>query len=293
MITLRTLKSSDIETILALRRNFFGDFLEKKFKNYIQKNPGSIVIAHEEKVNDRILGYAFAYPWRSKEGVIHHMLATSDYQEEIEKILLQNLLGRFAENDLLNIRCWVKDNQTHLIKLLNNHSFEMETELLAFRKDNLRPLDIEEPGNENIQILDFTERFIDDVLNIETQCFKASWHQTRGDFLRFRNRKNTWFCIAHVKDECAGYMQISASDDLGYIGRVAVLPKFQGDGLGSVFISESMKWFSQNGARKVKLRSPVANVPAHNLYKKFGFKQIGREYDYFKKGKKAGRGISF
>ena len=61
------------------------------------------------------------------------------------------------------------------------------------------------------------------------------------------------------------------------------MPEFQGNKIGTRLLSEAMKWFADQGVRKIKLRSPIDYTNAHNLYRKFGFAQIGKEFDYFKK----------
>ena len=88
--------------------------------------------------------------------------------------------------------------------------------------------------------------------------------------------------MAKDEDRAIAYVQVAASGNLGYLGRVAVHPGYQRKGIGTRLMTEAMKWFAQNNAHRIKLRSPQSDVPAHILYKNFGFFQIGKEYEFLK-----------
>lgn len=282
MILIRIMQSNEVKTILSLRRQFFGEFPEDRFRNYITRYPDSVFIADSGGGND-ILGYAFAYPWRAKEGVIHHLYASQKNQSEVEKKLLGHLERYFTKKELAEVRVWTKEEQTSLMDLLESSGYNLETELLVFEKDNLAAYDIEILGNEGITILDFEKKYIEDIMIVETQCFKPSWHQNRGDFLGFQKRKNVSFVIALSQEKAVGYLQVSGSGGVGFLGRIAVLPEFQNTGIGQRLMNKALNWFKRREITKVKLRSPATYFNAHKLYKKFGFSQVGKEYDFYKK----------
>jgi ribosomal-protein-alanine N-acetyltransferase len=283
MIKVRPIKAIEVEEVVSLRRKFFGDFFENRFRNYIKKNPWSINIAETERESGEILGYAFAYPWKAKEGVIHHICSLQENQKDIERALITHLEDQFLKNELKSIRIWISEEQFSLKDVLSESGFQLDTELVAFENAHLDSMDTHEQGNQEIQVLDFNDKFIDDILKIEVNCFKSSWHQTKEDFLSHGRKKNVWFCIALNHDHAIGYLQVTASEGLGQLGRVAVLPEFQGNKIGTRLIAEAMKWFNTQGVKKIKLRSPIDYTNAHNLYRKFGFAQKGKEFDYFKK----------
>ncbi|UCE37212.1 MAG: GNAT family N-acetyltransferase [Thermoplasmata archaeon] len=283
MIMIRTMKDTEIEAILSLRRKLFGDFFENRFRNYIKKNPGSILVADSDNKENKILGYAFAYPWRSSEGVVHHLYSSDDHQNEIECELLNRLEQNFLKKELRGMRIMVREDQRSLIRNLNALDFKLETELVTFENDDLTAMDILDLGNKKVELKDFENQFIDDIIEVETKCFKPSWHQSKEDFLSFGKRQNVWFKVAFVQDDMVGYLQIMASGGLGHLGRVAVLPEYQRNGIGTRIVSEAMKWFNLKEVKKIKLRSPLDNSPAHSLYRKFGFREIGKEFDFYKK----------
>ena len=282
MIRIRPLVESEVDNILTLRRNFFGDFFESRFRSFIQKNPNFIFIADSGEGNGKILGYAFAYPWKTGTGVVHHIFVYPEHQGKVENHLLNNIEQYFSNGNLNKIRVWAREDQNSLIKLLYELGYELDTELFVFENNKIKDTQILDEGNQDVRILDFNEKYMDDILEIEKRCFKPAWHVSRGEFLRYATRYDSWFCIALDKDKAVGYLQISASYDLGYLGRVAVLPQYQRKGIGTRLSAEAIKWFKKKETKKVKLRSPLANIPAHNLYKKFGFIEVGKEYDFLK-----------
>lgn len=283
MVRIRNMKMSEIETIIKLRRKHFGEFIEERFREYIKNNPASIVIADKSDEKNEILGYAFAYPWRSDSAVVHHLFAFSDEENEVEAKLLDFLELYFAEKDREKIRVWAKEEQKNLIRLLYELDYGLDTELLAFENSDLTATNVVDEGNQDVEIRDFKEEYIDDIMEIESKCFKPSWHQRKEDFIRSNQRSTNWNCLAFLDNEAVGYLQVSASENFGHLGRVAVLPRYQGKGIGTRLTKEAMKWFKTMGANKVKLRSPINDNIAHELYRKFGFKEMGREYDFIKK----------
>jgi [ribosomal protein S18]-alanine N-acetyltransferase len=58
-----------------------------------------------------------------------------------------------------------------------------------------------------------------------------------------------------------------------------ILPEWQGKGLAKILLKESLQYVKKKGAQ-VKLEVHSTNIKAINLYKKFGFKQLG-EYNVY------------
>lgn len=283
MVRIRYMKKSEIDTITSFRRKYLGEFIEEKFKKYVLKNPSSVLIADEGPNTDNILGYAFAYLWRSDTGIIHHLLSTPESKDMVESKLLEHLQHIFKHRKLNTAYAWATENQKSLIKNLLGLDYNLECEMLVFENKEKEFPSKTSQGNMTIDILDFNDKYLDDVMKIETLCFKPSWHQREEEFLKYAKRPNTWFSVAVDKGKAVGYLQAAASHNLGYLGRVAVLPEYQRKGIGTRFTYEAMKWFEKNNAGSVKLRSPQTDIPAHNLYKKFGFSKTGKEFEFVRK----------
>jgi ribosomal protein S18 acetylase RimI-like enzyme len=282
MVKIRYMKKSEVNAISSFRKKYLGEFIEDKFKKYIHKNPNSILVAQDDSEKSDILGYAFSYLWRSETGIIHHLLTTSESKSKIEDELLESLHGLFRQIKLTKAYAWARAEQKTLIKKFYAMDYNLECEMLVF-ENNMQDNDFNDAkGNKNIEIREFQGKYLDDIIGIEEKCFKPSWHQKKEDFIRYAKKSNSKFSIAVIHDEAVGYLQITASDNLGYLGRVAVSPAYQRNGIGTQFTHDAMKWFEEHNVKNIRLRSPLTDHPAHNLYKKFGFSEIGKEYEFVK-----------
>lgn len=68
---------------------------------------------------------------------------------------------------------------------------------------------------------------------------------------------------------------------------LAVLPEFQGRGIGKRLLVEMIQRAKLRGASSMILEVRVSNVPALHIYQKFGFKIIGRMKRYYASGEDA------
>jgi ribosomal-protein-alanine N-acetyltransferase len=276
------MKRSEVDDISSFRKKYLGEFIEDKFKKYIHKNPESVLVAKGISEKEEILGYAFSYLWRSDTGIIHHVLSCSDSKANIEHELLDHIHEIFRKRKLTKAYAWARDEQKSLIKKLYAMDYNLECEMVVFENDIHDYAFDNIGGNKNIEIMEFQEKYLDDIIGIEEKCFKPSWHQKKEDFLRYAKKPTSKFSVAVIQDKAVGYLQITASNNLGYLGRVAVSPSYQRNGIGTRFTHYAMKWFEEHKVKNIRLRSPLTDLPAHNLYKKFGFSEIGKEYEFVK-----------
>ncbi|HAT54692.1 MAG TPA: ribosomal-protein-alanine N-acetyltransferase [Lactobacillus sp.] len=66
-----------------------------------------------------------------------------------------------------------------------------------------------------------------------------------------------------------------------HITNIAVLPDWQGDGLGEFLMRALIRKARHMGMRKVTLEVRISNKRAQNLYRKLGFKQTGIKRGYY------------
>lgn len=91
--------------------------------------------------------------------------------------------------------------------------------------------------------------------------------------------------LCEVEEQVVGYATIEESMwDLsrhaGELG-IAVLPQFRGVGVGSALLDSVLGVASDKGFKKVNLSVFHTNKHAINLYKRFGFKKVGRKSKQF------------
>ncbi len=69
--------------------------------------------------------------------------------------------------------------------------------------------------------------------------------------------------------------------DEAHIATIAVHPQFRGHGIGKKLLSETLRQSAQRGAVLATLEVREHNLAAQQMYKKFGFKIVGRRLRYY------------
>ncbi len=137
---------------------------------------------------------------------------------------------------------------------------------------------------DNIFIRLSDEVDLDDILEIEPLSFGAH-HWSRDAFESEFSSIHTCYLSAILSvnsiKKCVGYVGSWIIEDEGHITTMAVHPNYRSLGIAdkllynliSTLINKSVKWLT------LEVRS--SNTPALNLYKKYGFKQIGIRKKYY------------
>jgi ribosomal protein S18 acetylase RimI-like enzyme len=67
-----------------------------------------------------------------------------------------------------------------------------------------------------------------------------------------------------------------------YITNVSLRSRYNGHGIASELMKACLKKAKQSKFMKIDLKVLIGNIPAINLYKKFGFKACEKEGNYLK-----------
>ncbi|MHA1752853.1 MAG: GNAT family N-acetyltransferase [Candidatus Helarchaeota archaeon] len=126
-------------------------------------------------------------------------------------------------------------------------------------------------------------RFIPVFNTVKSEFEKQSW------YLRMREQQNL-ILVAEIDNKVVGELTIEhldwdASSHVGELG-IIILPKYRFMGIGSELIKNCLEIVKkENLFKKICLSCFHNNYVALNIYKKFGFKQIGkREKQYYING---------
>lgn len=128
----------------------------------------------------------------------------------------------------------------------------------------------------NIKMIKATKENISDIALIEKSCFSIPW--TEQSIEESVLNENTFFNIAYVDEEPAGYMSMQVVLGEGDIMRVAVLPQYRRHGIGKALLEDC---FSSNTLDRVFLDVRENNTPAIRLYESFDFRSIDIRKKYY------------
>ena len=131
----------------------------------------------------------------------------------------------------------------------------------------------------SLQIRKMGSADLPQVMLIELSTFTMPW--TEATFRGLLRRKDSDLLVADVKGEIAGYAVFWAVMDQGELGNVAVDDDYRGKGIGTKLIEEILKRAHERGVKEIFLEVRKSNVRAQELYKTFGFVEVGRRKNYY------------
>ena len=136
-------------------------------------------------------------------------------------------------------------------------------------------------NNETIHysLVPMTAELIPDIAEIERLCFSQPWSENALHEELF----NDAACfIAAVTDSgtTLGYAGLHCILDEGYITNVAVKPEYRRQGVAGELLEVFLR-FGRSKLAFITLEVRASNTPAISLYRKYGFREVGRRKDYY------------
>lgn len=99
--------------------------------------------------------------------------------------------------------------------------------------------------------------------------------------------------IGSVNGSAAGFAILQLAEkrnwfsSTGELLALAVIPEYQGRGVGGALLRHVEKLASQAGLSRIRLHTALDNIPARNLFQKAGYRKVGSEKSYYPKGQSA------
>ena len=92
------------------------------------------------------------------------------------------------------------------------------------------------------------------------------------------------FALVADEDDLSGFILARVAAEEIEILSVAVSPDMRQRGLASRLLAQACHRAIAEGAARIFLEVAAANLPARNLYKKYGFHEVGRRKAYYEDG---------
>lgn len=133
-----------------------------------------------------------------------------------------------------------------------------------------------------IEIVDTGFEHINDIAELEKQCFSIPW---TSEQLASQLTDNMHICLAAVDGEgrTVGYVGLMYVLDEGYISNVAVAPAHRREGIGGMLLDTLRERAKEKGLAFLTLEVRQTNEPAKSLYKKHGYVEVGLRKGYYAK----------
>ncbi len=132
------------------------------------------------------------------------------------------------------------------------------------------------------KIVKMEHDYIDDILQVEELCYGAH-HWSRDSFLTELNNKiSSYRCIIDTQtNKCVGYMGIWKIADEAHVTNLSVHPDYQNKKFAHRLLLASIDECYENKIKYITLEVRESNEKAIGLYKKFGFKSLGKRKKYY------------
>lgn len=163
---------------------------------------------------------------------------------------------------------------TWLAESLQARGFRLISRIVAYEKTGWR---IPAVGNQRVQVRAVQPSDFSALVSLDGLAFHPLWRNS-AETLRQWRATVPYFVVAVAGQDIVGYCYCSVGDQgQGHLIRVAVHPVWQGRGIGTRLMAEALGFFQKAGVRHITLNTQEENAPAQRLYRRFGFRPMGRE----------------
>jgi ribosomal-protein-alanine N-acetyltransferase len=139
-----------------------------------------------------------------------------------------------------------------------------------------------------VQVRAMREADVDAVVAIETQAFSSPWQ--RDTFLELIGRPNLEVLVMdHPTAGIVGYAVLWCIMDQGELANLAIVPEMRGRGLGTRMLESVIDTARRRGVETMYLEVRDSNAAALELYRRFGFSQVGLRRGYYDRPKEDAR----
>ncbi len=122
------------------------------------------------------------------------------------------------------------------------------------------------------------ERDLDGVAALEATLQVFPW--TRGNFAdSISGGHSVW--VLRIGGELVGFSVVMSVLDEAHLLNIGIAQRHQGQGFGARMLRHAMECARLGGARKLFLEVRPSNERAVDLYRHFGFRQIGLRKGYY------------
>ena len=131
-----------------------------------------------------------------------------------------------------------------------------------------------------IEISKLTHDDLDGIYEVEKDAFPIPWPISSFEE-ELKNILATYL-VAKIENKVVGYIGMWFVMDECHITNIAVHSEYRKNGIASNLINEMLKLCTEHETNYIMLEVRASNIPAQNLYSKFGFTEEVVRKDYYK-----------
>lgn len=161
-------------------------------------------------------------------------------------------------------------NSDWLRQSLEARAFQLVSLLRSYDKTDFT---VPAAGNRQVVVRPFILQDLPALLGIEQLAFPLVWRHDAASFSGIA-RTYPYFVVAELGGQVVGYQFNTLDVVTGYLVRIAVHPRVEGQGVGTRLMAEAVHYFERRHVLRIALNTEEDNVRAHALYEWFGFERV-------------------
>ena len=134
-------------------------------------------------------------------------------------------------------------------------------------------------NNIEIKIVPLNEKHLSDCNIIDSLSFVSPW--SPKEFERELSNAVAHYFVAEYNGKAIGYGGYWWVFDEAQITNIAVHPDYRQKGVAQAILDEMVNSVNDGFVKTMTLEVRKSNIPAQNLYKKNGFKEVGVRAKYY------------
>jgi ribosomal protein S18 acetylase RimI-like enzyme len=120
------------------------------------------------------------------------------------------------------------------------------------------------------------------LTTIDHEAFPWLWRNSREEFQTYLRTPGALVGLVSVSGEAVGYFGATLYTGWGHLDRIAIAPRYQGRGFGTMTLHAAVTAMRRQGARRLGLSTQRTNIRSQRLYERFGFRHTpGLDYQLF------------
>jgi ribosomal-protein-alanine N-acetyltransferase len=136
-----------------------------------------------------------------------------------------------------------------------------------------------ESSRPKLEFLKIREEHVPLLMEIEEEAYPEPW--TEGMFRQEVESPVSQFFVTFLGGRIVGYIGYWEGVEEAHITSVTVRKEFRGRGYGRDELAFALDHAAKRGLLEAALEVRASNIPAQNLYKSMGFRQIGVRRKYY------------
>jgi ribosomal protein S18 acetylase RimI-like enzyme len=265
-IQVRTLTDADVD---ALRLTWQTKVEPEDVRRILFTYPGRSVWLPET------LEFAIVAPWRHRQevAIIRHLNAVRH-----PGTLVEAAVERCDANEAVLVLS-IELEEVRRPAFYQSIGFHLLEEVVTYELDRLPPPG-RRPGRLHFVPVDPTDAAARAaLLTIDHSAFPWLWRNSDLEFQTYAYTPGVELYVGLLADRPISYVGLTSDLGWGHLDRIAVLPSFQGQGLGQEGVAFSLDRLARLGSRRVGLSTQRTNVHSQHLYERAGFRRAwGNDY---------------